>query len=482
MEQMNGLDGSFLQLENPGMPMTISPFTIYDPSTAPNGIVRFKDILKIFENSMSKASVFRRRVVEVPLSIDHPYWLEDPDFDIEYHVRHIALPKPGDWRQLYIELARLQSRPLDRSRPLWEAYVIEGLDHLDGVKKGSFGIMLKVHHSAMDGKSMLDLFIATHKFSNDEPIIPEKADVMLTETRPSSLSMLGKAYGNTFKRNSQRLKLLKSGFEAYNRISVGKKNGEFHNIKDKEITRFNVAVSPHRSFTRYQMLTSDIKSIANCISNEQRVTSNEVLLTIISGAANRYLCAKKEHPKFSLVAGCPVDSRSPEAMGEGGNHVSMMNVLLHSDITDPIERLRAVATSSKESKRYNEAFGKTTVNEIYQALPPFMVGLYGKYLRASSGKVSPLFNMTVSNVPGIEIPAYFAGAVITDAFGVGCPIDQVGLFHHVSACYGKTGINVTCCRDMMPDPELYQSCLEASYLELKKASDELTASIEAEKK
>ncbi len=115
MEQLSGLDGMFLHAELPGMPMTISPLTIYDPSTAPQGVVRFKDILQMFENGMHKASVFRRRLVEVPFNLDHPYWIEDPDFDIEFHVRHIALPQPGDWRQLLIQAARLQSRPIDRS-------------------------------------------------------------------------------------------------------------------------------------------------------------------------------------------------------------------------------------------------------------------------------------------------------------------------------------------------------------------------------
>ena len=146
--------------------------------------------------------------MEVPFNLDHPYWIEDPDFDVEFHVRHIALPYPGDWRQLYIQLARLQSRPLDKSRPLWEAYVIEGLNNLDGVPKGSFCVMLKVHHAAMDGMGAMELLTSMHDLSPAKPARRTRSSSLLVERKPSRWNLLSKALGHQLKRSTAATKLL----------------------------------------------------------------------------------------------------------------------------------------------------------------------------------------------------------------------------------------------------------------------------------
>ena len=165
MKQMQGLDAAFVAFERPNTPLHIASTIIYDPSTAPDGFVRFKDILRFIESRIHLAPSMRQRMVRVPFGIDYPYWIEDPDFDIEYHVRHAALPKPGDWRQLNILAARNFSRPLDLSRPPWEIMVVEGLDKIPGVPKGSYAMLTKVHHSAIDGVSGVDLMHALHTLS-----------------------------------------------------------------------------------------------------------------------------------------------------------------------------------------------------------------------------------------------------------------------------------------------------------------------------
>ena len=176
MQQLSGMDASFLYAETPRAHMAGGGVAIYDPSTAPGGRVTFKGILNHIEERLHEARVFRQRLVRVPLDLDHPYWIEDPDFDLEFHVRHIALPAPGDWRQLCIQVARLVSRPLDLDRPLWELYVIEGLDNVAGVPRGSFALVTKVHHAAIDGMSGMEMTSAIH---DDEPIstpsVPEQA-------------------------------------------------------------------------------------------------------------------------------------------------------------------------------------------------------------------------------------------------------------------------------------------------------------------
>ena len=147
MEQLSEMDSNFLLQESVDTPMHISPVVIYDPSDRPGGRVRFKEILETFRANLSRSTVFRRKLAGGAMGLDAPFWVEDPTFDLEFHVRHIALPKPGDWRQLCILLARLHARGLDMRRPLWEAYVIEGLDHVEGLPEKSFAVMFKVHLS-----------------------------------------------------------------------------------------------------------------------------------------------------------------------------------------------------------------------------------------------------------------------------------------------------------------------------------------------
>ena len=162
MQQLSGMDASFLYAETPRAHMAGAGLAIYDPSTADGGRVTFKGILDHIDKRLHEARVFRQRLVRVPFDLDHPYWIEDPDFDLEFHVRHIALPAPGDWRQLCIQVARLISRPLDLNRPLWELYVIEGLDNVQGVPAGCFAVVTKTHHAAIDGMSGMELTSAIH--------------------------------------------------------------------------------------------------------------------------------------------------------------------------------------------------------------------------------------------------------------------------------------------------------------------------------
>ena len=193
MQQLSGQDAMFVHAELEGMPQHIGGISIYDQGTARGGKVRFKQILALMKSRLHLSPIFRRKLVAVPFGLGQPYWADDPDFDLEYHVRHIALPKPGDWRQLCILAARIHSRPLARDKPLWEMYIIEGLDNVHGLPKGCFGMLLKVHHAAMDGAAgsrFMSLMLDTSPLVADVPEAPPwEPDV------PSRTSMLAKAYG-----------------------------------------------------------------------------------------------------------------------------------------------------------------------------------------------------------------------------------------------------------------------------------------------
>ena len=178
MQQLTGMDASFLYLETANAPMHISGLAIYDQSTAPGGKVRFKDIIENYSTRVRGLPPMTRKLVEVPLNLDHPYWVSDGNYDPEFHIRHLALPKPGDWRQLCILISRLHARQLDRNHPLWEAYIIEGLDNVEGVPKGSFAVFSKTHHAAVDGTSGMEMTAAIHDLTPDyqtarEPVLIE---------------------------------------------------------------------------------------------------------------------------------------------------------------------------------------------------------------------------------------------------------------------------------------------------------------------
>jgi diacylglycerol O-acyltransferase len=199
MEHLAGTDSYFLYTERGNVYNHVASLGIYDPSTAPGGKVRFKDILRYFSDRLDASPLFRRRLVTVPHGFDRPYWLDDPDLDLEFHVRHIALPEPGDWRQLMIQVARIHSRPLDRSRPLWEVYVIEGLDRIPGLPEGSFALFMKFHHASIDGQAGAQLLRAVHSLSAG-------ADDLGRDAGSRTASAVRPAFRSCTRRRWQRLR------------------------------------------------------------------------------------------------------------------------------------------------------------------------------------------------------------------------------------------------------------------------------------
>ena len=198
MRQLTGLDASFLYLETPNVPMHIAGLGIYDQSTAPGGKLRFKEIIDNIHQRILALPTMTQRLVTVPFELDHPYWVTDGTFDPEFHIRHIALPKPGDWRQLCILISRLNARPLDRNRPLWELYVIEGLDNVEGVPKGSFAMFSKTHHAAIDGTSSVEISLAMHDLTADYQQ-RRKPAVIEVDNHPSSAELVLRSTLNNIK-------------------------------------------------------------------------------------------------------------------------------------------------------------------------------------------------------------------------------------------------------------------------------------------
>ncbi len=249
MQQLSGQDASFVYMETPSTPMHIGSVGIYDPSTAPGGFVRFKDILKFVESRLGGARPFRQRLVRVPFDLDHPYWIEDPDFDIEYHIRHIALPAPGDWRQLCIQVARLHSRPMDLTKPLWEFIIVEGLDNIEGIPKGCFALVSKVHHAAIDGMSGVEMSAAVHDLSADKSNrYPEEE--WKPEVKPGIGELIISGYFNALRQPQKYLETVVRSVPGIARLAAEISKGDLSiaGARTPPKTRFNAKVSSHRVF------------------------------------------------------------------------------------------------------------------------------------------------------------------------------------------------------------------------------------------
>ena len=384
------------------MPMHIGSLAIYDQSTAPGGAVTFKDILRVFETRVHKARAFRRRIVTVPMSLDHPYWIEDPDFDLEFHVRHIALPKPGDWRQLCIQTARLHARPLDTTRPLWEAYVIEGLDNVAGVPEGSFALVTKLHHAAIDGVSGAEMSKAIHDVS-PEDMVESADDDWNPERFPTSMELLGRSAVTTAKKPFEFASLLARNAPTAWRFGRGLLNKELQLTTKVPRTRFNANVSPHRVFDGRSFSLDEIRAIKGRVDG---ATVNDVVVSVCGGALRHYLESKGELPEESLVAMAPVSARPEEMREAAGNLVSTMSLPVRSDIADPLDRLRAVRVESEKAKKLTRTVGASLAAEAAHFLPSTTTGLmataYGRYGLAK--RLPPIFNTVITNVPGPNFP------------------------------------------------------------------------------
>jgi WS/DGAT/MGAT family acyltransferase len=458
-------------METANSPMHIGALAIYDPSTAPGGAVGFKQILANTLQRAHKVEAMNNVLVEVPMRLDHPYWKSDGAFDPEFHIRHIALPKPGDWRQLCIQVARLHARPLDRSRPLWEFYVIEGLDNVEGYPPGCFALVSKMHHAAIDGASGVEIASVIHDLSPNYDI-HSRPEPVPSERQPTYMELIWRSQINNIKTPVRIFEVAKNTVPGFAKMFTGLARGKLKRVTDIPRTRFNTNVSPHRAFDSIEVSLEDIKRIKNAIEG---VTVNDVALAICGGALRKYLASKHELPQRSLVAMAPINIRTKDKQGTAGNQVSQMTVRIGSDVADPIERLEAVSAGTRNAKELTNAVGAKSMTDYAQFIPSTLTASAAKlYSRLGlANRIKPAYNCVITNVPGPQIPLYFTGAEMKSSFALGPPIDGMGLFHGLGSYCGKFNICVSACREMMPDPGFYADCMQESFDELLSAAIEL---------
>ena len=468
MRQLSGSDAYFLYSDRPGKHQHISTVFIYDPSTAPGGEVSFASILEHVRHRLCTSRLFRQKLVEVPFNLDYPYWIEDPHFELEFHVRHIALPQPGDWRQFCIQVARIHSLPLDMNRPVWEMYVIEGLGNVEGLPEDAFAVVTKVHHSAIDDVTENDMTVALHDLSADAPE-REPRDLWRAENTPGNLELLALAWFNN------ATKLVEVGQTYWDKLPFvgghGKETEEALHIGDEEApdSRFNATLTPHRVWDARFFDVDDIRAI-QCEVPRARI--NDVILAVCSGAVRRYLESKEELPQRSMWALLPVHVRHYSSRGIPGHRVKLMRAKIMTAIEDPLERLEAIHQETVRA-RSEDTISAAEMTELQDILPSTTMAIAARTIVAGVGPGEHYrenHNMIVTDVPGPTQPLYLCGARLVGFTGMGIIMDNLTLAHTVTRYAGKVAIAFVSDRMVMPDPGFYGDCLQASFDELLNAA------------
>ena len=481
MKQLSGMDNMFLHLEHGNQYLHVAGLGIYDPSTAPGGFVRFKDILKFFESRLDSAPVFRRRLVTVPFDLDRPYWIEDEHVDVEFHVRHVALPAPGDWRQLCIQVARIHSRPLDRSKPLWEAYVIEGLDNIPGIPPGSFAFYTKFHHAAIDGEGGTEVLKAIHTSSPEAAAEPPGTRSRVRDREPLPAELYARAFMNNLQRvprvarfsfkTARRLAGLGAGYmgqlsQMLQEAGIPSVETVKSKVRRPPVTRFSAKVSAHRVVELVRLPLADMRRIRQKVEGS---TINDIFLATVGGTLNRYLGAKGELPDRTMTAQVPMTLRSSDKGGDKGNQIGVAVMPLHSEIADPIERMAAIAAGAGKAKAMVSAVGKDLTQHVYDLLPAAASELF------TTKVMLPTMNIVASNVRGPDLPIYMAGAQMVAFAPVSIALDGLGLNVTGFSYHGTMWVCAVACREMMPDPGFFADCMREAFGDLVVAAEALPA-------
>jgi WS/DGAT/MGAT family acyltransferase len=458
MQQLTGLDAAFLAMETPSVYGHVGSVCVLDPSTSPEPLTLDR-LIQVIESRLHLIPPFRRRLVTVPFGLDQPYWIEDPDFDIEFHVRELALPEPGDDRQLADQAARLHARQLDRRRPLWELYLIHGL------QGGRIAIYTKVHHSAIDGVSGNDILTALLDLSPegrpdvdapdwqcDEP--PGAAEMLLRSAVAFTLQPLRAArfsYGLLRSLPALAASPARPQLPLIDRLLGRDRNVLLSSTGLRApATPFNRSIGPHRRWAFRSLPFDSVRAVKSAAG----VSVNDVVMALCAGAIRRWLLDRDALPASPLIAGVPVSVRTDEQKGTGGNRVSSMIAPLPTHLAEPKDRLRAAHEAMRAAKDQHGALPADLLADVTQFAMPALAGQAARLsarLRLVE-RISP-FNLIVSNVPGPNVPLYYAGAQLLSYLPLSAIADGQGLNITVISYAGQMHFGLIADRDLVPDLE-----------------------------
>jgi WS/DGAT/MGAT family acyltransferase len=468
MQQLSSVDAQFLALEDGRNHAHVSSLAIYDQSTAPGGKLTLESITDLIESRLHLLPPFRWRLAEVPLGIDYPYWVDDTEFDLDFHIRELALPEPGDERMLTDQVARLVSRPLDRSHPLWELYLIHGL------ADDRVAVLTKFHHAAVDGASGAEILGILLDFDSDAAVAKPGSSDRIGNRMPSSLSMLGRGLAGVPRQPVRAIRGLPRALPHLDQnpmlrhipgvdtVSAVSRRVLRHRPRTKDggvlegrslhapRTFLNDSISPHRRLALSRQSLDEVKRIKNHFG----VTVNDVVVAICAGALREWLDELGELPDVPLVAMIPVSVRTAAEAGTFGNRVSTMLVTIPTDESDCESRLNHAHRTLDSAKERHEALPVTVLQDANHVIPP---ALLARAARVTTGVAArhpseaPV-NTVISNVPGSPIPLYLAGARMESLYPVSAIMDGVGLNLTVMSYDGVLNFGIVADRELVADP------------------------------
>ncbi|MGW0247957.1 WS/DGAT/MGAT family O-acyltransferase [Nocardia goodfellowii] len=441
MERLTGLDASFLYLETGTQHLHVCALLILDPSTGGYSFEEFKAELG---RRLPLIPQMRRRIHEVPFNLDHPVWAEDPDFDLDYHVRRIGIPHPGGRRELAELIGDIASRPMDRDRPLWEMTVVEGFD---GDK---VAVISKYHHAAVDGITGTNMMM---HLCDREPGQRHRADPAAERkagSAPNDLRLLAEAIVR-FPGKAGIVGMVPKTLGMLAGFAQRRRNDQAGMALPLTAPRtpFNMAITPHRSVAFTEADLGAIKEIKAAFGAKV----NDVVLTIVGGVLRAYLDKHGELPDRSLIASVPVSVHEQSRHTEGINKVSSLFCELGTDIADPVERLRKVAEANQSAKEEHDLVGADFLQDWSKYAPPNTFQLAARvYSALKLAEHHPVVhNLVVSNVPGPPMPLYFLGIKVDGMYPFGPVFHGAGLTITVLSHNGDLDFGFIACKELVPD-------------------------------
>jgi WS/DGAT/MGAT family acyltransferase len=443
MQRLSGLDASFLYLETQDQPMHVCSILELDTSTMPGGYTfeRLRDALSLRIKAMPE---FREKLADSPLNLDHPVWVDDDTFDIDRHLHRIGLPPPGGRAELSEICGHIASLPLDRRRPLWEMWVIEGVAGTDCHRDGRLAVLTKVHHAGVDGVTGANLMSQLCSTEADAPPPDPVGGVggasgwqiaagglVRFATRPLKLANV---VPDTVSSVVATLQRAREGLTMARPFAAPR-------------TVFNAKISGRRTIAYAQLELEDIKAVKNRVDAKV----NDVVMALVSGVLRQYLADRNALPDSSLVASVPISVHG-KSDRPGRNQVSAMFSSLHTEIAHPVERLKAIAHANSIAKEHSSAIGATLLQDWSQFAAPAVFGLAMRAYAGSRFTESiPVHNLVVSNVPGPQVPLYLLGCEVMAMYPLGPIFHGSGLNITAMSLNGKLDIGLISCPELLPD-------------------------------
>ena len=443
LQRLSGLDASFLYLETAVQPLHVCSILELDTSTMPGGYTfdRLRDGLALRIKAMPE---FREKVADNRFNLDHPVWVEDKDFDVDRHLHRIGLPSPGGRTELSEIAGHIASLPLDRTRPLWEMWVIENIAGTDAQNGGRIAVMTKVHHAAVDGVTGANLM---SKLCTTEPDAPPP-DPVEASGQGSDLEI---AVSGAVRFAARPLKLanvvpttVSSVIDTVRRARNGSAMAPPF-AAPRSV--FNANVTAHRNVAFAQLDLEDIKTVKNHFG----VKVNDVVMALVSGVLRKFLLDRGELPENSLVAMVPV-SVHDKSDRPGRNQVSGMFSRLETSIEDPAKRLMAIAEANSVAKQHSSAIAATLLQDWTQFAAPAVFGTAMRvYASSRLSGARPVHNLVVSNVPGPQVPLFLLGCEVKAMYPLGPIFHGSGLNMTVMSLSGNLDVGIVSCPELLPD-------------------------------